>query len=41
MKNYEKPIVEIIDLTTEQNIMSGGIGDGFSSEEGAGNIPGM
>lgn len=33
MKNYEKPVVEIVDFNAEV-IMSGGVGDGFSMGEG-------
>lgn len=41
MKNYEKPIVEVIDLTPSQSIMNGTVGDGPSVDQGIGEIPGL
>ena len=42
MKEYEKPVVEIIDFQSNEPIMgSGGITDGPSLGGGTGAIPGM
>ena len=42
MKNYEKPIAEVIDLTPSQSIMDGTAGEGPGSmDQGVGEIPGL
>lgn len=41
MKNYEKPIAEVIDLTPSQSIMDGTVGVGPGSiDQGVEEIPG-